>query len=306
MRAIMAALVVMCVFAAPAQDDAARAAGRSPPGDPRSARSFDDVEAQLRAADAAQLRAFWQRFAGAGTGELALVGPIDADAVTAQWQQALADWRAPEPRRPWIYAYPSDLAGLPPLPPQRIADKANASYSARIPLSMNAESPDYPALFAGVQLLGGRAGTALWRRLREEEGLSYGVSASLFAPAGSERFPGGEAAAINIIASFAPQNRERLQAAVRDELTRRAQGGFSAIEVGFARRAIVSARAEALAQPANLAGTLATNVRHGHDMQHYARFTEAYEKLDADAVNAAMRKYLRPERLVEVTSGSFP
>ena len=60
-----------------------------------------------------------------------------------------------------------------------------------------------------------------------------------------------------------------------------------------------------LAQPANLVATLAANLRFGRDMRHYARFTEAYEKLDADAVNAALRKYLQLDRLVEVTAGSF-
>jgi zinc protease len=304
--AALASNALQQVFAAPAQDEAGRAAGRYAPGDPRSARTHDETEAQLRAADAAQLRAFWQRFAGAAVGELVLIGPLAPDEVTAQWQQAIGDWKAPERRRGWVFAYPTDLDRLAPPAPIGVPDKANANYVARIPLAMNAEAPDYPALFAGVQLLGGRAGTALWQRVREQEGLSYGISASLFAPISSERFPGGDAAAINLTASFAPQNRERLLAAIRDELTRRAARGFSAIEVGFARRAIVSGRADALAQPANLAGTLATNLRHGRDMAHYARFTQAYETLDADAVNAALKKYLRPERMVEVTAGSFP
>ncbi|OUL99190.1 hypothetical protein [Variovorax sp. JS1663] len=167
-----------------------------------------------------------------------LIGPLAPDEVTAQRQQAIGDWKAPERRRGWVFAYPSDLDRLAPPAPISVPDKANANYVARIPLAMNAEAPDFPALFAGVQLLGGRAGAAP--------------------------------------------------------------------EVGFARRAIVSGRADALAQPANLAGTLATNLRHGRDMAHYARFTQAYETLDADAVNAALKKYLRPERQLPVRAwGSF-
>jgi zinc protease len=185
-----------------------------------------------------------------------------------------------------------------------VPDKANASYTARIPLAMNEDSPDYPALNAAVQLLGGRpGGTALWKRVREQEGLSYGVGSSLFVPS-SPRVE-GNAGAININASFAPENRDRLRAAIRDELQQRAKNGFSSLEVGFARRAIVSGRADWLAQPANLAGLLANNLRWGRDMAWYARQTQAYETLDTRAVNAALAKYLDLDRLTEVAAGSF-
>lgn len=192
------------------------------------------------------------------------------------------------------------------LPPLQVPDKANATYLARIPLVMDSDSPDFPALYTGVQLLGGRPGTALWKRVREEEGLSYGVNASLYVPSHSTTQPEGRAASISLSASFAPQNRKKLQDIVRDELAKRATSGFSGIEVGFARRAILSGRANALVQPANLAGILANNLRSGRTMTGYEQFNAAYGKLDADAVNAALKKYLRVERMVEATAGTFP
>ncbi|NML42310.1 insulinase family protein [Ramlibacter sp. G-1-2-2] len=279
-----------------------RAFSQYPEGDPRAARTLQQTADLLRAATPAQLRAFWQRFGGAGHGELALVGPVDPEAVRASAQQLFGDWSSAEPNRPWLFEYPADLKARWEQVP--VPDKANANYSARIPLAMNEESPDFPALFAAVQLLGGRAGgTALWKRVREQEGLSYGVSSSLYVPA-SPRAE-GEAAAINIGASFAPQNRDRLRAAIRDELQQRARNGFSSLEVGFARRALVSGRADWLAQPGNLAGLLASNLRWGRDMGWYARMTDAYDHLDAQAVNAALAKYLDLDRLTEVAAGTF-
>ena len=271
-------------------------------GDPRQARSHEETEQLLRNATALQLREFWSRFGGASTGEMALVGPVQPAQVQAWMQAGFGDWKSAEPRKPWVFEYPATLE------PRRqsliLPDKANANYSARIPLSMHEDSPDFPALFAAVQLLGGRAGgTALWQRVREQEGLSYGVGASLFVPSS----PAGEgnAAAINITASFAPGNRDKLRAAINDELAKRAADGFNALQVGFARRAIVSGRADFLAQTTNVAGLLANNLRWERDMTRYTAFTQAYEKLDTDAVNAALRKYLRLDQLVEVTAGSF-
>jgi zinc protease len=272
-----------------------------PEGDPRETRSLQQTAALLEAATPAQLKAFWQRFGGAGQGELALVGPVDPQAAREALQQALGDWSSPEPRRPWVFEYPAEVKDR--WQQVLVPDKANASYSAGIPLAMTEESPDFPALYAAVQMLGGRPGTALWKRVREQEGLSYGVGTTLFVPASARTE--GTAAAIRISASFAPENKDRLRTAIRDELQQRAKNGFNALEVSFARRAIVSARADWLAQPPNLAGLLASNLRWNRDMHWYGQLTEAYERLDAASVNAALAKYLDLDRLAEVAAGSF-
>ncbi|MEJ8846935.1 M16 family metallopeptidase [Variovorax rhizosphaerae] len=300
--AVVASLALHQVFSAPATDQAGRDAGRYPPGDPRTLRTLDEQIAQMRALTPAQLHLFWARFGGARDGELALVGPVQPNEVTAQWQKELGEWASQEPRHGWSAEWPTDLDRMPPSPPLWIPDKANASYVARIPLAMNSESPDYPALFAGIRILRG----SLAKRVREDEGLSYSIEASLSAPSASKELTGGHAASINLAASFAPQNRTRLQAIVRDELTQRATAGYSDREVIVSTRAILSARVDDLAQPATLAATLANLLRHGHGMQRHAAFDEAYRKLDANAVNAALRKYLRPDRMVEIMAGTFP
>jgi zinc protease len=273
-----------------------------PAQDPRASLTFAQREQLLRSITAQQLRDFYQRFASASVGELALVGPVQAPALQAQLQQVLGTWSRNEPYRPWVFKYPDNIpANWQTL---QLPDKANATYAATLPLAMNDDAPDYPALFVGIQLLGGRAGgTALWKRVREEEGLSYGVNSSLSVPTAG---PGeGQAAAIHISASFAPQNRDKLRGVIRDEVAKRAASGFSGLEVGFARRAIVSGMTDSLAQPADLASRLANNLRRNRDMSRFTYFKEAYEKLDADSVNAALRKYLDVSRLVEVAAGTF-
>jgi predicted Zn-dependent peptidase len=60
-----------------------------------------------------------------------------------------------------------------------------------------------------------------------------------------------------------------------------------------------------LAQPGNTAANLAFNLRYDRAFDSYAAQTSLYEKLDTSAVNAALKKYLNPEQLVEVMAGSF-
>ena len=274
---------------------------RYPPGDPREARRLEETEQLMRDATGEKLRQFWARFGGASVGEMVLVGPVQPGEFTALLQKHLGDWKSTEPRKGWTFKHPDTFE--PRLQTLPLPDKANATYLAAIAVVMNDDAPDFAALFAAVQLLGGRPGTALWQRIREQEGLSYGVNASLAVPTANPE--DGQAASINISASFAPQNRDKLRAAMRDELAKRAAQGFSSLEVSFARRAMVSGRADFLAQTANVAGLLANNLRWGRDMERYDRLTRAYATLDADAVNAALKKYLDLDKLVEVFAGSF-
>ena len=265
-----------------------------PSGDPRETRPLEQTEAQMKAASASQLRAYWQRFGSASHGELALVGPADAPALRAQLQTSFAGWAAREKHEPWTSVHTEPAGPKTQILP--MADKANASYSARIGLPFNERDADYPALFAAVQLL---ARQGLWERVREKEGLSYGVGASLAAPWD------GNAGAININASFAPQNRVKLASTIREVLVAQRDEGLGALEVGFAKSAIVARRGEWLAQPANTAANLAFNLRYDRAFDSYGAQTGLYEKLDTSAVNAALKKYLNPDQLVEVMAGTF-
>jgi zinc protease len=154
---------------------------------------------------------------------------------------------------------------------------------------MNLNDADYPALFLGVQILS-RQG--LWQRVREREGLSYSVTSNLSAPVQ------GNGATIDISASFAPQNSARLRTAIREVLLEKREQGFSSFEVGFAKSAIVSRRA-------NTVGEIANNLRFDRPLDFGARFDNAYRQLDAAAINAALKKHLNPDRLWEVVVGSF-
>ncbi len=265
-----------------------------PQGDVREVRSFDETEALMRQATVAQLREHWQRFASASVGELALVGPITLEAVRAPLQRLWGDWGAREPYAPWVNEYIAPApAGTQVV---RVPDKANASYTGRIGFAMNESSPDFAALFAATQLM---SRVNLWERVREKEGLSYGVSAALSVPwSGSE-------ASINVAASFAPVNREKLLASIRGALTDAREKGYGFLEVGMAKSAIVSRRAEFIAQPANAAGNLAIQMRLDRPLDFYASFTTQFQALDAAAVNAALKKYLDVAALREVVAGTF-
>ena len=267
---------------------------RFTPGDVREVRTFDETEAQMRLATAAQLRDYWQRFASANVGELALVGPLKLEDIQVPLQRLWSEWSSAESHQAWTNSF------VPPAPAPtqmvRVGDKANASYDGRIAFAMNETSPDFAALMVATQLVSRQS---LWSRVREKEGLSYGVSANLNVPwLGSE-------ASINIAASFAPANREKLVASVRDALAQARERGFGEAQVQQTKSAISSRRSEFIAQPVNAAGNLAIQMRLGRPLDFYGGLTEKLQALDAQSVNAALKKYLDLAELRDVIAGSF-
>jgi zinc protease len=263
-------------------------------GDPREVRLLEDTERQMREATAQQLAAYWKRFGSAQQGEFVLAGPVDLAPVQAQLQALWADWASSEPYKAWNGEHAAPIGEA--FAKLQVAEKANATYTARIAFPFDQRHPDFAPLLAGVEIMS-RLG--LFDRIREKEGISYGVSSSLDAPWY------GNAGSININASLAPQNLDRLRTAVREVLEQTREKGYSLIEVGFAKSAIMARRKDRLTQPANAIDTLAFNLREDRAFDANKEFDERYEKLDSSSVNAALKKYLDVSLLKEVAAGTF-
>lgn len=271
---------------------------RSPyPGDdPRNERDFDRIARELKAVTPEAVRRFHAQHYGPARATIALVGDFDAAAVSTALQQSLQGWSsALAPQRlpqPWAEFAPAREF-------QRTPDKQNATFGATLSLPLNDAHADYPALMLVDYILGANTDSRLWVRIREKEGLSYGtwsyVDWNAFEPASTWTFG----------AIFAPQNRARVEAAFQEELARALKDGFTAAELTNAKRALLNYRALGRAQDPNLAGSLAYQAYLGRTMARSAEVDAALEKATLMEVNAALRKYLKPEQMQIVWAGDF-
>ncbi len=267
-----------------------------PKGDDRYEPTFDEEIAEIKAPNVDRLQDFHRSFYGASAAEISVVGDFDVPAVRAQLQRLFGAWMAPS-----RYARVPD-----PLVTKRAAampietpDKANAFLIGQTAFALSDTDPDYPALMLANYMLGGSTNSRLWNRIRQKEGLSYGISSSMHA---SSWEPNTE---ISISAIFAPENLERLRRGVQDEIERAQREGFSADEVAEAKRALLQQRRLARSQDATLASALNEQSFVGRTFAYSAKLDVALESLDAPAVNAALRKYLKPDAFASVFAGDF-
>ncbi len=267
-----------------------------PRGDARHARNFAEQEADLKAVKLAAVKAFHSRLYGASAAQLALVGDFDAAAVQAAAAQAFGDWKAPVG-----YQRIADTASTKPGQLQKIAtpEKQNAMLFGLLPMPIKDDHPDNAALKLANHLLGGGMSSRLWLRIREKEGLSYGVGT------GVNLHPQDADSSWYLYAIFAPQNRAKVEAALREEVARALAQGFSAEEVADGRQALLSETRLQLAQDAALAGMLARDLQLDRRMARRQQLLDQVAQLTPEAVNAALRAHFKLENFQLVFAGDF-
>jgi zinc protease len=178
-------------------------------------------------------------------------------------------------------------------------DKQNAFLLVRESVPLNNTDADYPALLMADYLLGGGTSSRLWKRIRESEGLSYGVGTGM---AWSRFEPNS---AWQGYAIFAPQNRAKVETAFNEEVARALKDGFTAQELTEGVSSFLGYRRLNRAQDAYVAGAIRENQQLGIRFEREAEVDAAIAKLTLAQVNAALRKYIKPGDFASAYAGDF-
>ena len=261
-----------------------------PPGDFRATRTPEEDIAGYSAVTLDQVKAFYQQFYGASQGELAVVCDFDPEAAARQIDAAFTGWVSSTPFQRM------DEVNI-DVPAKRIrinlADKESGTYLARLNVPINDEHPDYAALILANYIFGSGAGldSRLMQRVRQKDGLSYGVSSQL-------SINTLDAAGKFVIgASAAPQNLEKVALAIAEEIERAAKDGFTPAEVESAKSGLRQQRVQSRTRDANLAAGWVQNLYLKRSFKRSQALDEALARLSAAEVNAAFAKYIRAANL---------
>jgi zinc protease len=178
-------------------------------------------------------------------------------------------------------------------------DKQNAAMNVVQALPMSDRDADYPALMLANHLLGAGGDSRLWNRIREKEGLSYSVYSTV------QWNPIEQNSEWTATAIFAPQNRDKVEKAFREEVSRALAQGFTQAELEAGRKGLLNFRRLSRAQDARLAGGWVSNLYLQRTFADSARVDQSLESLTLDQVNQALRRYLKPDQFVMGLAGDF-
>lgn len=267
-----------------------------PAGDPRYVPTIDESIDQLKKVTLADAKKFYTDFYGASNGELAVVGDFDPAEVEKLAGELFGSWKSPRPyavvTRTWQKLKPVDQMFEAP-------DKANAYFLGITTLNVDQQDPDYPAMFLANEMIGGNPKSRLWLRIREKDGLSYGVQ-SVFDAGAQEKFGRFIGAAI-----ANPQNVPKVEAAFKDELAKVLSQGFGAAEVAETKKAFLQEEELQRSQDQQLARLLAREAELGRTMQREADLEAKISSLTPEQLNAAVKKWIDPSTISYFKSGDF-
>ncbi|QQP94603.1 M16 family metallopeptidase [Lysobacter enzymogenes] len=271
-----------------------------PAGHPLRARSLDESLAQIKAIKLDELRAFHRDFYGSAEGEIAVVGDFDPETLKRQLQALFAAWKPGHAFAPIATHY---TAVAPEQRRLETPDKANGVLIARANVALKETDADYPALVAANYILGGGMKSRLGDRIRRKDGLSYGVGSDL--DADSSRDGRDDAGSWSVQAIAAPQNLDKVERAMREELTRLAEGGVAADELRDAVSGLLTQREQARASDATVAVLLSRNLFFDRTMQFSADLDAKFKALTVESVNAAIKRSLKPQDFSVYLAGDF-
>jgi zinc protease len=106
-------------------------------------------------------------------------------------------------------------------------------------------------------------------------------------------------------AIYAPENRDRLEQAFREEIDRMLRDGFTAEEVEAAREGYLQSRQMNRAQDMALSRDLEQKLYLDRDMQWDADLEQRLRTLTPDQIVEAMRRHIDPSALTVVKAGDF-
>jgi len=268
-----------------------------PRGDPRYVSTADEQIEDLKKVTIGDVRQFYQEFYGASVGEVAVAGQFNTPEIAKLAAELFGNWKSPGSYTRVTSMYRKTVASDHKI---ETPDKQNAFFVAAQEVKLTDEDADYPALLMANYMFGGGAlGTRLSRRIRDKEGLSYGVQSDFSVPTKDD------AAIFAGVALSAPQNTPKVEASFRDELAKTLKEGFTTDEVAAAKKAWLQERGMSRSEDGALVGLFAARQRFDRTLKFDESLEAKVAALTAEQISEAFRRHIDPATLVSVKAGDF-
>jgi zinc protease len=268
-----------------------------PKGHPFYASDFDEDVATLKAMTIDEVKAFYKDFYGASDATFSASGDLDKEKVVAALDRNFGKWKSPTKYERIARPY---RAVKPDMVKFETPDKANAFFLAAQIMPISTSHPDYAALTMGNFILGGGfLNSRLATRIRQQDGLSYGVGSQFNASDLDKR------GSFMAYAIYNPENREALEKAFKEEIEKARMDGFTPEEVEAAKSSWVQSQQMRRAEDRSMAGMLGSNAYLNRDMQWSKKMEDKMMSLTPEQINAAVKKYIDVEKMVIMRAGDF-
>jgi len=268
------------------------------PGDVNAIADIDALLADLDAIDVADVRAYHANVILRGTALVSATGDVNEDQFAALVQRTLASvpFAAQRARPPCV-----ERARVPVDRFERVIleRKSNVDIVIGRATTLVRSDPDFDAASIANGILGqSTLSSRLGLRLRDREGLTYGVTSSFVA---GGKLPGPWRVGVSVN----PANVDRAIASVRDVLRVYAASGPTVRELVAQRNSMVGQHHVSLATNAGICAQLERLTYYDLGDRYVDDYRERLTAVSHDAVARAVTAYLAENDLIVVAAGTF-
>ncbi len=253
--------------------------------------------ARLAALTLEEVQAFHEAHFGSNGLVLALVGDVSHDLVATAVQAGLGAWPSHSVPACFETQVLLPAAGRTCIP---MPDKQNVDVRMGHGLRVRRQDAAFMPLFLANYVLGGNFSARLMSTVRDEQGLTYGISSALSGI--TTEYEGHWQVAVTL----SHENLERGIAATLAEVRRFVEEGITPAELDEKKTTIIGKHQVTLSSTRGLADILHRNAVRQFDVAYLDTFPEEVAGLTLDRVNEAIQSHFHPEQFHLTMAGLLP
>jgi len=267
-----------------------------PVGHPNRQPAPEELIAAAESAKLDEAKAFHAKYYGPAHFTLVVVGDLDVPQIQSDIGKTFAGWTG---GADVIHPAKATMSDAPKDQNVFMADKTSVTVILGQATGLRYSDPDTQALRMGTAILGSGFTGRLMANVRDKEGLTYGIGSTV----ARDTFSDGD---WHITATFAPTLLEKGIESTRRELKKWYENGVTDDELERHKGDVVGTFKVGLATTDGMAGALLGAIQRGYDVTWLDEYPKKIESLSTGDVNAAIKKYLRPDSMFLIKAGSIP
>jgi zinc protease len=251
----------------------------------------------VRSITVEDVRAFYEKYYGGRSLVLSIAGNVQASEVQRQFTEAFGAFTGPES---------VDINVTDPEPQGEtrreivlVKEKANVDILLGSAASLRRDSEDYYAAVVANSALGeSTLSSRLGLQVRDKEGLTYGINSRF-------RAPSLAAGPWYVGVSVNPNNIEKAINSALTVLRDYVKNGIREDELADEKSSAIGSFKVGLATNAGLAQAMWNAEFYNLGLDYIDRYPQIIQSVTVEEVNAAIRKYFRPDQLTVVIAGDI-
>ncbi len=277
---------------------AAEAFGRAvfPEGHPNRPHTLHEYIAAAKNANLEELKAFQAKYYGPAHMTLVVAGDVNDADTQADVAKAFSGWSGGQD---YLGAAKPAAPGAASQITVPLADKPSVNVLLGQASGLRYSDPDNLPLRIGTAILGRGFTGRLMSVVRDKEGLTYNIGASM----GDDSIVDG---LWEVSASFAPTLLAKGVDSTRSEVAKWWKDGVTDQELAARKQGVVGGYFVSLSTTSGLAETIVANAQRGFDPSWLDGYPRAVKAVTREQVNAAIKTHINPSAMVLVEAGSVP